>query len=279
MLDVVRVEGQTILFPARDAGMGACLRQNGDFAKPEQDLIVAYLDALEPGSFVDAGANIGMICVPVAGRRPDVRIVAVEAQRQLSHVLAANILNNQAYNIDMFNVAIGATEGQAEFPSIGIGAHQNFAVVGFKHAGRVAGETVRVVPLDDLAPPDTRLIKLDVEGHEVDALRGASRLLAERQAIWLVEANRNSPDSAARTAALLADAGYRLFWFYSPIATPASPRPATSGLPGDFSILALPPQTPNLWDLPPVDAAALDWPVAKSLYGYLARYAGPSARA
>lgn len=275
MLDIVRVDSQTILFPAKDAGMGNCLRQHGDFAKPEQDLLVAYLDAMEPGSFVDAGANIGMICVPIARRRPETRIVAIEAQRQISHVLAANILNNQAYNIDMFNLAVGEAEGLADFPSISIAAHQNFAMIGFKHIGRVAGESVRVVPLDDLAPADTRLIKLDVEGHEVDALRGAAKLLQRRQAIWLVEANRSNPESAAQTAEIFTKAGYRLFWFYSPVATLASPRPATASLPGDFSILALPPEAPNLWDLPAVDPAALDWPLAKSLYPYLKRYAGP----
>lgn len=76
-------------------------------------------------------------------------------------------------------------------------------------------------------------------------------------------------------AALLTGEGYRLFWFYSPFVTPSAPKgpPADPGR-GDLGLVALPPDTPNLWDLPPVTDVARS-PGESGAFGYLRRYGYP----
>src|SRR4051812_46304360 len=99
MLEVAEAYGLSFFYPRGDHAVGASLRDHGEFARPESDLICDYLAAAAPGTFIDVGANIGAIALPVAARHPAWRVLALEAHRGLAGVLAAN-----AYGARLFNV-------------------------------------------------------------------------------------------------------------------------------------------------------------------------------
>ena len=274
MLAVAEAYGLTFLYPSRDDAVGACLRDHGEFARPESDLIGDYLAAADtPGTFIDVGANLGAIALPVAARHPAWRVLALEAHGGLAGVLAANAYNNRLFNVEPTHAAAGAATGLASFPANRLSGAGNFGALGFGLAGAVRTERVRMCTLDEVATPDVGFIKVDVEGFEAQVLAGASGLLARATAVWLLEANFADHAQVGTNAGLLRHMGYRLFWFYAPFVCAAplkGPKPARWR--GDLNLLALPPGAANLWDLEEVGAEDQPWPRLFDRFPYLRRY-------
>lgn len=270
MLDTAQAYGLDFLYPAGDDTIGRSLRLYGEFARPEIDLLVDY--ATSPtGMLIDVGANIGAISLPFAKANPEWKVLAIEAHRGLCNVLAANTLNNRLYNVEPFHAAAGSERRFVDFSAAPLTLSANYGTMSVE---RVTGrrEPIRMFPLDDLAP-SAALIKIDVEGFEPEVLKGAGRILMEKRAIWLVEAGEKTPAESRAVARAFIEAGYRLFWFFAPFATPSSTRgrPESPTM-GDANVLALPPGVENLWGLP--ELTSPDAPRPKSLgdYPYLARY-------
>ena len=143
MLDITIAYGLTYLFPEGDSAVGLSLRNHGEFARPEVDLISAYMNSAAVGStFIDVGANIGAICLPVAARHPKATIVALEAQRRIHGVLCANALANRLFNVECHHLAAGASEGLISFPSFPLTTRRNFGDVG--STGHVEAQTETV---------------------------------------------------------------------------------------------------------------------------------------
>ena len=211
MLDRTIAYGLEFLFPAGDEAVGACLRRHGEFARVELDYLLEA--ATGAGAYIDVGANIGAIALPFAQRRPNWRVMAIEAHRGLSGVLAANVLINRLHNVEVYHAAAGAERGLVEFPALALSTKVNFGALGFKSVTG-ATETVRMLTLDEIAPADTRLVKIDVEGFEPEVLKGASALLASHKAIWIVEATIQNPEATASVIRRFQALGYGLYWFY-----------------------------------------------------------------
>jgi len=89
--------------------------------------------------------------------------------------------------------AIGARSGTARLSGT---KHEAFSIAGGANGG---GEEVPVVALDNLiddgkvAASGKYLIKLDVEGVEIEAIKGGKRLL-ETDSVLLCEEHGNDPD-------------------------------------------------------------------------------------
>ena len=281
MLDVTRAYGLTFLFPEGDTAIGASLRNHGEFARPEVDLIGAHLDLFEePGTFIDVGANIGSISLPLAATRSRWSVIAIEAHRGLSNVLAANALNNQLYNVEVMCAVAGATSGITSFPSVPLSARMNFGALGSHLNDKVRPERVLMWSLDEIAPPNTRFIKMDVEGAEIEVLKGAGKLIDEIRPIWLLEANRSDgnrehEERARETMRVLLNSAYKLFWFFAPFTTGnASKAPMTRSTPlrGDMNFLALPETIGNVWNLPGIADLNAPWPQQLAEFGYMTQY-------
>jgi FkbM family methyltransferase len=274
MLEVAEAYGLTFLFPRGDDAVGACLRDHGEFARPEVDLIGDYLAAADaPGTFVDVGANIGAIALPVALRHPAWQVLALEAHRGLAAVLAANAYANRLFNVEPTHAAVGAAPGLARFPKARLSAAGNFGALSFGMAEAMHTERVRVCTLDEVGSREVRFVKVDVEGFEPQVLAGAAQLIAGHYAAWLIEADPARRVEVLANAALLRGAGYRLFWFYAPFVCAAPARGARPGRErGDLNILALPPGTANLWDLEELGPDEAAWPDHVRQFPYLRRY-------
>ncbi|MDZ4372782.1 MAG: FkbM family methyltransferase [Phenylobacterium sp.] len=269
-LDVAHAYDLQFQFPAGDTAVGASLRDFGEFARVILDFLLDHADGA--GALLDVGANIGAVGLPFAAQRPEWRVLGIEAHPGLADILNANAAANGLANVSLMRAAAGAAAGRADFPAPALDGQRNYGDIGF---ATVADQTVsiRVFPLDDLAPDNTRLVKIDVEGYEPQVLAGARALIAARQAIWLVEASIQHPEATADTIRTFRDAGYQVFWFYAPFVTPSNGRgkPANPSL-GDSNIVALPPGVPNRWSLTPVADPAERRPSDIGAYPYLRRY-------
>lgn len=272
MLSVAEAYGLRFLFPSRDDVIGASLRDHGEFARPESDLISTYLARLgDGGCFVDVGANIGAICLPVAKTHPARPVIAIEAHRGLHSILATNALSNGLYNVSPYHAAAGPTAGLAEFPATSLGSTGNFGTLRFgMEASRM--ETVRMLTLDSIAPSNTQFIKIDVEGFELEVLKGAPQTLSTTRPAWFLEANPENDGPARQTMRVMLEAGYRLYWFFAPFITTRLRDRDNPQIHGDTNFLALPEGMENIWDLVPITSPSDQKPASIASYAYLNRY-------
>lgn len=280
MLQRATAYGLTFEFPADDNAVGPSLTKYGEFARVVTDFLLDHATG-ETGTLIDAGANIGTICLPFAKERPGWRVQAIEAYPPLAHLLTVNAARNRLSNVYVVRAAAGGTTGEVDFPNPPLTGAQNFGTLSIARAAEFPCVKIPMVTLDDVADADTKLVKMDLEGHDPEALRGAHRLLHEVRPIWLVEAAVNHPQAAGAVIQTLLLAGYSVHWFYAPFVSLTArlargeqvrPQDMKAATLGDANVVALPPGAPNRWNLPPVRSAADPRPGVIAAYPYMARY-------
>lgn len=263
MLDVTRAYGLNFLYPLNDDTIGASLRDYGEFSKVEVDLIAAYMELSEAGAFVDVGANVGAVCLPVAKRFPDRQVVAVEGHPGLAQIAGTNAFANGLYNAEVIHAVAGPMPGLTRFPSVSLATRGNFGSLGVKDVGQGGREAnVRMCTLDEIAPEDVAVVKLDVEGFEPSVLAGAQRVLHQTRPVWIIEAAREMEASARKTISLMMAAGYDVYWLVVPFVTRTGTKRGAfpAEIKGDVNILAAPAGGPDLWGLPRVAGADAPFP-------------------
>jgi FkbM family methyltransferase len=137
---------------------------------------------LGPGvTFVDIGANIGIFSSVIADAQrlfDDFRVVAFEANPDTFTRLQVNA---ERFGFEAVNVALAAQDGERVFAT---GAASGIAAA-IDHAGRahIPGRTITVATrrLDSFDLPGKLVLKVDVEGMELEILEGARGLLEARR--------------------------------------------------------------------------------------------------
>ena len=158
----------------------------------EEDL-QAIIDLAPPGSVIlDIGASLGMYAIPlaIAGRPGGFRVVAFEPVPTNLAVLRENILlNGLDGEVRVEPVALGSESGTIEM-LLEDGGTGNAAVPPPQPTGDLYGVFRRGAPrasvplrrLDDLANlSPCSVIKIDVEGFELDVLQGATEFIARNR--------------------------------------------------------------------------------------------------
>jgi FkbM family methyltransferase len=144
---------------------------------------------IAPGAtVVDVGANIGYNTIYGAWRvGPAGRVVAIEPAPDNVRVLRENVQANHFRNVVIHPVAAGRTHEERSLFLRGDVSAVN-SLFPQSVYGRVTRiERIRVVPLDDLVEGAADVVKIDVEGAELDVLAGMPRLLAHRSIQLIVE--------------------------------------------------------------------------------------------
>lgn len=157
-------------------------------------------DVLKPGMcVVDVGANEGLFTLFFRKRvGPGGRVIALEpSERELIH-LKRNLRINRFLDVDVIPLAVGDHVGRARL-SLAEAGHAGHNALGTPAAPWVSvvdQVEVEVSTLDTLSDarnwPRIDLIKMDIEGSELRALRGADRLLARDRPMLLLEAEQES---------------------------------------------------------------------------------------
>lgn len=130
------------------------------------------------GVFLDVGANIGSISIPLSRSRPDITIVAVEASPWIFKVLERNIAINNLRNIKAINFAVFDRSGN----KVSMYAPKELFGKGSLRAIYTReAETVETITIDEIKArfnlPSIHFIKVDVEGFEASVFGGMSNLL------------------------------------------------------------------------------------------------------
>ena len=165
---------------------------DGLFEKEECRFVTGFL---KPGMvFLDIGANIGQYTLLAAHRvGPTGRVYSFEPSGRMYSELQYNVaLNNLSDNCFLNQVAVSEKKGSAQLSRYEPGA-EVFGSLGNQHwANRsiVGSEEVKTITLDAYVLenhiPKIDLIKIDIEGGELPALRGAERILSQPDAPTIV---------------------------------------------------------------------------------------------
>jgi FkbM family methyltransferase len=147
----------------------------------ELTTILSIVDTLpEHCVVVDAGANIGLVSIPIAQLiAPRGGVVhAFEPQRMLYYALCGAAALNDLENLFTHNSAVGSKPGPIKVPRVDYAKPQDFGSVSLLNKDGTAGaEEVELVVLDKFNLPRLDFLKIDVEGMEISVLKGASRTI------------------------------------------------------------------------------------------------------
>ena len=186
------------------------------------------VDLVDPRTVLDVGANKGQFALFSAGVWPGCRIIAFEPLPEAARVFRR--VTGDLDDITLHEVAIAPFAGNvpmfvsrransSSLLPISLRQTQLFPGTELSHQETVEARPIpSIVAADDLVPPV--LLKIDVQGYELDVLRSAEPLLAlidfvyvECSAVALYEGQALADD----VDSFLVTRGYRLLADLNPV--------------------------------------------------------------
>jgi FkbM family methyltransferase len=184
--------------------------------------VIQLIDRLlaPKSTYFDIGANIGLLALPALYNRPDCQVISVEPS-PTSLAFLEKTCEESSYSgrWTIIRKAVSAERGKSKFYEACV---EQGALSGLLDTGR-GGEkrpvTVEVTTIDDiwfdLGSPSVAVIKIDIEGGELDALNGAARCISAMRPAIILEWSRPNllaygiPDDAI--LAVASRHGYEIF--------------------------------------------------------------------
>jgi|ERR1700733_281610 FkbM family methyltransferase len=156
---------------------------------------------------IDVGANVGLYADRLAALTKHVHIF--EAHPRLAYILKAA----RAKNATVYHGAVSSLDG---FATLNIPLQNGQECDGLSTLER--GDTqqkyksirIRSLMLDSLSQRNIGFVKIDVEGHELEALAGSDRLISKQRPTFLIEAEeRHRPGATKLVFDFFAKRDYR----------------------------------------------------------------------
>jgi FkbM family methyltransferase len=178
----VRVHGAVLAASSLDRFVYLVLQKFGRMGGAERAFLTEHI---RPGmNVVEAGANLGVFTLLLSRLvGPEGKVFAFEPDRALYATLLKNLEYNAVRNVVPIARALGAVPARLLLKTYGLNSGDNRLCVDPAETGAIP---VDVVTLDEaLAGQRIDFVKLDVQGWELEALRGMSRILTENPRVNL----------------------------------------------------------------------------------------------
>jgi FkbM family methyltransferase len=198
-----------VLYNKHDIVVGRMMEAYGEYFESE---VAIFRQACRAGDVVlDVGANIGTHTLAMAALvGGGGRVFAFEAQRVVFQTLCANVALNSLDHVECVHAAVGAENGTIQLADLRTDVPQNF---GGAALDQIPGQVrTPLITLDaHLAGLSRlRLMKIDVEGMELDVLRGAVDLIKRLRPVVYMENDRPGKNEALID--FIRSLGYRAYW-------------------------------------------------------------------
>lgn len=150
----------------------------GDWTEPETIAFIKFIKAKVDGlAFINVGANTGEMCI-AAAVGGSTKVFAFDPILECCEVVQKSLELNAIEDFEIFNCLVGEKECEVNFS-------HNLLFSGtssvFDISRNASAELIRMVRLNDVfknneLPRDKILMLIDVEGYELNVLRGSQSL-------------------------------------------------------------------------------------------------------
>lgn len=197
-----------MLLDRRDTAVSRSLLLYGEYSEDECHIFCQILDKGQ--TVVEAGAHIGahtLALSALVGREG--AVYAFEPQSMLYNMLCANMAINNRTGVKCFQEGLGSKKGTKYYPRVEEDQDCNFGGLGLD-SDKETGHSVNIRTVDELELPACHLIKADVQGMELDVIKGAqATIMKYRPFLYLENEDRvKSPDLIRYLQSL----DYLLYW-------------------------------------------------------------------
>jgi len=207
-----------LLFNALDKHSGKGLDNYGMWGHDEQELLGQILRAGDIA--VDVGAQVGTLSLflsRVVGSSG--QVYAFEAQRLLHQQVCANMALNGVTNVHCIHKAVGNKAGEVTVPPLDVTAQGCHGCTAIDETNYL-GETVELVTIDSLNLVKCRLLKVDVEGMELQVVQGAQRTITSFKPALFIRAHYDPVKQVLSTgtqnvAKFVKSLNYDQYWHFS----------------------------------------------------------------
>ncbi len=154
--------------------------------------------------FVDVGANVGSHSLRIAHDYADigVRVVAIEAEPEAYKVLVQNIKRNNLTNVDAIKIAASDHKGLAElyqrsYDGVRVGTGLHSILKRGEEDGNFSLQNERPLQIECdtldniISSHKADVMKMDIEGAEILALEGATKVLKRLRKVIVEIHDRN----------------------------------------------------------------------------------------
>ena len=204
-------------------GVGFQLLNNSAFDPDEVDLALQILE-LRKTIFgtgviaIDCGANVGVHTIEWAKLMYEWgEVIGIEAQERIYYALAGNITMNNCSNARALWAAVGASSGEIGVPVPDYYSPSSFGSLEIRQSpnNEFIGQSIdyenvqltRMITIDELNLRRLDLIKIDIEGMEMEALMGAKETLEKCKPVVLIEKIKSASEEIS---SFLIASGYRI---------------------------------------------------------------------
>lgn len=174
---------------------------------------------------IDCGANIGAHSIAWGIEMTHWgNVLAFEAQERIYYALAGNVAINNCFNVRVLHAAVGNPNPQkhetlnipmvdytqpASFGSLELRQSETNEFIG-QQIDYSQTISVPLLSIDSFALPRLDLMKIDVEGMEMEVLNGAWESIRSHKPILQIEILKSNPQQIKNA---LAELGYKLFQY------------------------------------------------------------------
>ncbi|MDX1697201.1 MAG: FkbM family methyltransferase [Thiohalobacterales bacterium] len=166
--------------------------------------LFSLLDRINARIFLDVGSHAGLYSIITKARYPGMEVHAFEPDRTNLCQLYANLfVNDMQTSVIVHEHGISDHEGRVSFDTSDITSSR-----GTRRISSTGNIEIEIRRLDSVFDSRDNIIalKIDVEGHECEAVEGANSLLTSNRCLLQVE---SAPDKLERLRNKLTSLGYK----------------------------------------------------------------------
>lgn len=180
-------------------------------------LTITNVFAKRGGTVLDIGANTGLDAIIIAKKNPQVKIIAVEPYEPNYKRFEKNIELNGVTNIEVLKIALGDENATLQFTVPKDGRISDVASA-VDNVGKIVYPeldfkkvNVEQKTLDSLDLPRIKFFKCDVEGFEMNVLKGGMDFLRRNKPTFIVEIAMINEEKISFFNQLARDLGYTIY--------------------------------------------------------------------